>query len=344
MKYGGEGCSISIEDMCFQYLKSRNGVKEEQATNQKNFKKTIENEGSGEMRVKPTIENVTIVSVDVKSKEKKQSIIANGAYEQAIEETLTKPAEHPGEIPSSLPIEPTKMSKDKKKQHEDASKHLDKDVQEKQSEVFELNVETKKKREKKVKKERNGIKMEENLNGYINHSSGTIEAGEKKKESKKRKKQPPEGSGADDVEEATFDDSKRRKTNDSDISNKIAQPPKSPNGFSNGVLEKDGTEKSQKQDKPKELNGSAEPSIAKAFQRVKPEDVEFADERLQDNSYWAKDGADSGYGAKAQEVLGQVRGRDFRHEKTKKKRGSYRGGQIDLRTHSVKFNYEDDDE
>ncbi|CAK9142299.1 unnamed protein product [Ilex paraguariensis] len=35
--------------------------------------------------------------------------------------------------------------------------------------------------------------------------------------------------------------------------------------------------------------------------------------------------------------------RDFRHEKTKKKRGSYRGGQIDLQSHSVKFNYDDDD-
>lgn len=81
-----------------------------------------------------------------------------------------------------------------------------------------------------------------------------------------------------------------------------------------------------------------------------------------------QDGAESGYGAKAQEVLGQVRGRcvliycplfyfcsisrsltlpfvlrDFRHEKTKKKRGSYRGGQIDLQSHSVKFNYSDDE-
>ena len=28
-------------------------------------------------------------------------------------------------------------------------------------------------------------------------------------------------------------------------------------------------------------------------------------------------------------VAGQVRGKDFRHEKTKKKRGSYRGGLID---------------
>uniref|UniRef100_A0A0E0MPJ8 Srp40 C-terminal domain-containing protein n=1 Tax=Oryza punctata TaxID=4537 RepID=A0A0E0MPJ8_ORYPU len=88
---------------------------------------------------------------------------------------------------------------------------------------------------------------------------------------------------------------------------------------------------------------SSEPKTVNAFQRVKLEDVKFADERLQDNSYWAKGGADSGYGAKAQEVLGQVRGRGFRHEKTKKKRGSYRGGQIDLQTHSIKFNDSDDE-
>ncbi|KAF3452699.1 hypothetical protein FNV43_RR03132 [Rhamnella rubrinervis] len=93
----------------------------------------------------------------------------------------------------------------------------------------------------------------------------------------------------------------------------------------------------------KQENGSVEPKTVKAFQRVKVDEVVFTDERLKDNSYWAKDGADTGYGAKAQDVLGQVRGRDFRHEKTKKKRGSYRGGQIDLHSHSVKFNYSDDE-
>ncbi|KAL5699623.1 hypothetical protein ACHQM5_030500 [Ranunculus cassubicifolius] len=93
----------------------------------------------------------------------------------------------------------------------------------------------------------------------------------------------------------------------------------------------------------KQQNGSTEPKTLNAFQRVKVDEVKFADDRLQDNSYWAKGGAEIGYGAKAQEVLGQVRGRDFRHEKTKKKRGSYRGGQIDLQTHSIKFNYDDSD-
>lgn len=33
----------------------------------------------------------------------------------------------------------------------------------------------------------------------------------------------------------------------------------------------------------------------------------------------------------------QVRGKDFRHEKTKKKRGNYRGGTITLQSHSIKF-------
>ncbi|EFJ11322.1 hypothetical protein SELMODRAFT_447091 [Selaginella moellendorffii] len=73
-------------------------------------------------------------------------------------------------------------------------------------------------------------------------------------------------------------------------------------------------------------NGSESDSKKpKAFQRVDSSQVEFVDSRLQDNSYWAKSGAETGWGAKAQEVLGQVRGRGFRHEKTKKKRGSYRG-------------------
>lgn len=103
--------------------------------------------------------------------------------------------------------------------------------------------------------------------------------------------------------------------------------------------EKSGAHKSTK----KQQNVTTEPKTVNAFQRVKIDQVEFAHEKLQDNSYWAKDGAEIGYGAKAQEVLGQVRGRDFRHEKTKKKRGSYRGGLIDLQSHSIKFNYSDEE-
>jgi len=37
-----------------------------------------------------------------------------------------------------------------------------------------------------------------------------------------------------------------------------------------------------------------------------------------------------------------VRGKDFRHEKTKKKRGNYRGGTISLASHSIKYDYGSD--
>jgi len=50
-----------------------------------------------------------------------------------------------------------------------------------------------------------------------------------------------------------------------------------------------------------------------------------------------------GWGFKAQQVLGAVRGKDFRHEKTKKKRGSYRGGLIDPNA-TFSFKFESDDE
>ncbi|CAG8660647.1 18694_t:CDS:2 [Acaulospora morrowiae] len=43
------------------------------------------------------------------------------------------------------------------------------------------------------------------------------------------------------------------------------------------------------------------------------------------------------YGQKAQKDFTGVRGKDFRAQKTKKKRGSYRGGKIDLVSHSIKF-------
>lgn len=57
---------------------------------------------------------------------------------------------------------------------------------------------------------------------------------------------------------------------------------------------------------------------------------------LEDNSYEKQFGVD-GYGAKASAILMQVRGKDFRHEKTKKKRGSYRGGTITMASNSFKY-------
>lgn len=50
----------------------------------------------------------------------------------------------------------------------------------------------------------------------------------------------------------------------------------------------------------------------------------------------------AGWGAKASNTLLQVRGKDFRHEKTKKKRGTYRGGAIDGGVNSIKLGGDDD--
>jgi len=60
---------------------------------------------------------------------------------------------------------------------------------------------------------------------------------------------------------------------------------------------------------------------------------------IQDNSFESKKG--DAWGAKANEILSKVHGKNFKHEKTKKKRGSYAGGYVDQSSNSVKFNYDD---
>ena len=65
------------------------------------------------------------------------------------------------------------------------------------------------------------------------------------------------------------------------------------------------------------------------------------DPRLRDNSYEAKLSASGGWGEKANKDLKHTRGRSFKHEKTKKKRGSYVGGGIDMQINSVKFSDSD---
>ncbi|CAA3015725.1 Hypothetical predicted protein [Olea europaea subsp. europaea] len=126
-------------------------------------------------------------------------------------------------------------------------------------------------------------------------------ANEYKRASKKRKRLAHDEDGKHPVEEVAVEESKRRKTDGRDEAKGVEQQV---NGSLIGV-EKSSQPKSTR----KQINSSAEPKMVNAFQRVKVDDVKFVDERLQDNSYWAKDGAETGYGAKAQEILGLVRGR-----------------------------------
>ncbi|KAL0344901.1 UNVERIFIED_CONTAM: Nucleolar and coiled-body phosphoprotein 1 [Sesamum radiatum] len=257
----------------------------------------------------------------------------------------------------------TKKQKDKKKKKNKLmSEPLD--VNENQTDVMPEVTESKHKRETTVDKKSKKRSVE----------AAEDEVNESKKSSKKRKRMAHDENENKLDQEVAFEESKPKKTRSleegKDVLKQINPSRASENagGQNKGekvqagqagsencddkqtdentksTLNNNGLDKSsQPKSARKQPKNSAEPKTVNAFQRVKVEEVEFVDERLQDNSYWAKDGADIGYGAKAQEVLGQVKGRDFRHEKTKKKRGSYRGGQIDLQSHSVKFNYSDEE-
>ncbi|KAG8732961.1 hypothetical protein FRC11_009728 [Ceratobasidium sp. 423] len=66
------------------------------------------------------------------------------------------------------------------------------------------------------------------------------------------------------------------------------------------------------------------------FSRIKTDEVIYADPRLMNNSFDSKGGTVNDYGERASRDLIVTRGAGFRKEKNKKKRGSYRGGEITL--------------
>lgn len=76
-------------------------------------------------------------------------------------------------------------------------------------------------------------------------------------------------------------------------------------------------------------------NVNERFSRIKPQIVPA--EQLLDNGYEAKGGITNDYGNRAHQDLIVTRGAGFRKEKNKKKRGSYRGGEITLQSHSIKF-------
>ncbi len=84
--------------------------------------------------------------------------------------------------------------------------------------------------------------------------------------------------------------------------------------------------------KPKKSKEVREPAAARAFKRVKEEAIEWhnEDDRVKNNSYATAFGT-GGWAGTAAAHLAKVKGKDFRHEKTKKKRGTYKGSaEIDI--------------
>ena len=86
-------------------------------------------------------------------------------------------------------------------------------------------------------------------------------------------------------------------------------------------------------------NGSATKEKVKnaPFRRVISEDIVIPKHELRDNTYKNFDT----WGAKANQDLIVTKGKGFRSEKTKKKRGSYRGGAINVGVNSIRFDDSD---
>jgi len=107
----------------------------------------------------------------------------------------------------------------------------------------------------------------------------------------------------------------------------------------NSALEKTNSEENNEGNM---LNGIKKRTTNSPFQRVKSEEI-YVDPRLRDNSFEAKSGAATSWGYRANQDLIVTRGKGFTKEKNKKKRGSYRGGQIDMHgVHSIKFDSDSD--
>lgn len=73
------------------------------------------------------------------------------------------------------------------------------------------------------------------------------------------------------------------------------------------------------------ITPAASPKVAKPFKRVDPSKVAYLNEQVKSNDYTDPN------------ELGVYKGKSFRQEKNKKKRGSFRGGAIDQTVRSVRF-------
>ncbi|KAK4761869.1 hypothetical protein SAY87_029753 [Trapa incisa] len=347
---GWTDSKLNLEEICLKFLDKR--INTSTCSKESQELHTEESKGPGNVTSRELQHN----QVDKKWKEKKKndsiSVPESVTKEEnqqieAMPKQATSGKSKDLKIPNSKNVassELEKKSRDKKnKKPKSTSNEVAKDVEERQD--FEKS------------KSMMDIKQA--------GSEGETIISEINKEAKPQKRKRLESEGIDDqtVEKEHLEQSKRRKKENKkfleseekpnvkvsqneevDLLESQATPSKNRDSNESVGVEKTAEKFTMGKDLGKH-NSSAEPqsTTANSFQRIKADEVVFADERLKDNSYWAKGGAEIGYGAKAQEVLGQVRGKDFRHEKTKKKRGSYRGGQIDLQTHSVKFNYSDDE-
>ncbi|XP_045811854.1 nucleolar and coiled-body phosphoprotein 1 isoform X1 [Trifolium pratense] len=345
VKDNTEGSSVDLEEMCRKYLE----------TSKDDAKSTINDQ-------KEEVAAVHSKHEEEKSKGKKKKK-SNLVSESAVDNQLESPTvvtENKVDLSTVAKVdngaETEKRSKHKTKKNKsniegDATEQIavtenkvkdDLSIDAKVENGAETEKKSKRKIKKKDKSNSEGDSKEQigepdtTVSKKENSKATNEEAMPEKKDSKKRKRTISKENDEQDTEVKEDEETKRRKVENLNESQGGDQSAKTNGHYENGE-EKSSVQKSQK----KKNKESAEKAVKVPFQRVQVDNIDH--EKLLDNSYWAKGGAESGYGAKAEEVLGQVRGRDFRHEKTKKKRGTYRGGHIDLHSHSIKFNYSDEE-
>jgi hypothetical protein len=210
----------------------------------------------------------------------------------------TRPPTHSHIVPVSLPIYLLQAKKKAEKKAAQEKERLEKKAKEKEKQLKKEEKKSKKNKEKEAKKKDKKNKDKKRM------------AEEQPLLEKAEEEEKEEESSSSDEEE----DEKKNK----EVKFKASKKQK--------ITNTDNEEEEEYVYEEEEARGGGAGTAAKAFQRVKAEEW-LGKKGSWDNSYVGTFGA-SGWGFKAQQILGKVRGKDFRHEKTKKKRGSYKGGEI----------------
>jgi len=194
-----------------------------------------------------------------------------------------------------------------------------------------------KKKERKEKKKENKRKKEEP------EETPTIASPPVQEPKAKKQKTEPvvEKEKEPEVEESKEDKKKKKKDNKRKREEEKVETPKE-NGSTPAQEEKEAEPVPVEASPINSPKGGQKNKKAKnePFRRVKSEEI-TVDSRLQNNDFTAKGGDD--WGKKAWNELKVVKGKDFRHAKTKRKKGYRPGGQLDMGVNSVKFEYTDEE-
>eukprot|EP01097_Dermamoeba_algensis_P001516 TRINITY_DN1571_c0_g1_i1.p1 TRINITY_DN1571_c0_g1~~TRINITY_DN1571_c0_g1_i1.p1 ORF type:complete len:338 (-),score=138.35 TRINITY_DN1571_c0_g1_i1:877-1851(-) len=202
---------------------------------------------------------------------------------------------------------------------------------------------------KKAKDEEESDESDESDEEEVTKKGGKAKpAAPKNKPEQKKRKQEEESSEEESEDEESEGESKSQKkkklnTGTAAPTKKAAKPKASVKKASSSEEEEEDEDEDEKEDEKEKKSqkslketkipgtpqpepkyeapkGSKTPDVFRRFQRVDPEKVVIKDSRLKDNSFEAKAlGGGDTWGAKANADLSVVKGKGFRHEKTKKK-------------------------